>query len=99
MAVDEIGLNLHEGVLWTTDAPYRELIDDIVKFRDSGVIGVDMETAAMYALAHYRDVSACNVLVVSDELWDTWNPAFREPVVAGAVEVAKRLVLRCIEVL
>ena len=47
--------------------------DDIISHTKAGIIGVDMETSAMYQLAHYRSVKVCNALVVSDELWTDWN--------------------------
>ena len=67
---------LHQGPHWTTDAPYREFIWKIEKYRAAGVLGVDMETSAMYALGRFLGVPVANVLVVSDELWREWRPAF-----------------------
>lgn len=70
------GLSVHVGRHWTTDAVYRERIDHVTSHAAEGVLGVDMETSAMYTLGHVRDVRVCNVLVVSDELWTEWNPGF-----------------------
>ena len=47
--------------------------DDIVSYAKAGIIGVDMETSAMYQVAKHRNVKVCNTLVVSDELWAEWN--------------------------
>ncbi len=61
------------GDWWTTDGFYREMADDIAKHMDAGILGIDMESSAMYRVAQHRGVSACNILVVSDELWTDWN--------------------------
>src|SRR6266567_3601944 len=63
------------GTVWTTDAPYREVVTTIENYRLRDILGVDMETSAMYALGVYRNVEVCNFLVVSDELWRDWKPA------------------------
>ncbi|NQW19581.1 MAG: nucleoside phosphorylase [Chloroflexi bacterium] len=61
------------GDWWTTDGFYREMTDDIARHMESGILGIDMETSAMYRVAKHRGVSSCNILVVSDELWTDWN--------------------------
>lgn len=70
------GLAVRRGPHWTTDAPYREFVRKIEQYREAGVLGVDMETSAMYALGRFRGVAVANLLVVSDELWRDWRPAF-----------------------
>jgi purine-nucleoside phosphorylase len=58
----------------------------IAAFRQQGVLGVDMETSAMYALGKFRGVQVCNLLVISDEVHSEWKPAFgKEPVVQGTL--------------
>ncbi|RJQ06167.1 MAG: hypothetical protein C4551_08795 [Bacillota bacterium] len=86
------GMEVARGPHWTTDAPYREFIWKIDKYREAGVVGVDMETSAMYALGRFRSLSVANVLVVSDELWREWRPAF-------GTEELKASVLRVLEAL
>ncbi|MDA1279598.1 MAG: nucleoside phosphorylase [Chloroflexi bacterium] len=61
------------GDWWTTDGFYREMSDDIARHIDHGILGVDMESSAMYRLAQFRGIAACNMLIVSDELWTDWN--------------------------
>lgn len=82
------GLQVTSGKHWTTDAPYMELDTRIEAYAEQGVLGVDMETSAMYALGHARNIRICNLLVVTDELWSGWNPAFKDPRV---VDTVKRL--------
>lgn len=71
--VEKHGGRTAAGDWWTTDGFYREMTDDISSHAEDGVLGLDMETSAMYRVAEFRGVSACNLLVVSDELWAEWN--------------------------
>ncbi len=96
-AIEAEGAKAHTGVLWTTDAPYRETHSKIETYGQQGVWGVDMETSAMYALGQFREVKVCNLLVVSDELWETWRPAFRTPELKEATGRAQNIILRCLE--
>jgi purine-nucleoside phosphorylase len=45
---------LQSGLVWTTDAPYRETEEAISEARDVGVIAVEMEAAVFYAFAEAR---------------------------------------------
>lgn len=89
----------YTGPLWTTDAPYREMVTTIEEYRLRNVLGVDMETSAMYALGVYRNVEVCNFLVVSDELWRDWRPAFGQPEVREALKRAEEVVLEAVKTL
>ena len=84
------------GPQWTTDAPYRELRSKIETYGEQGVLGVDMETSAMYALGNYRKVRVANLLVVSDELRDQWRPAFGTKELLEATEKAQDVVAQAI---
>ncbi|MQG38275.1 MAG: hypothetical protein FI719_07980 [SAR202 cluster bacterium] len=71
--IEKNGGKTASGDWWSTDGFYREMTDDIASHTEAGIIGVDMETSAMYHLANYRNVKVCNTLIVSDELWADWN--------------------------
>lgn len=72
------GATVCSGPVWTTDAPYRENIDQINRLGRQGILGVDMEYAALVAAAAFRKVELTAILLVSDELWSgKWNPGFR----------------------
>ncbi|MFT8889642.1 MAG: nucleoside phosphorylase [Ethanoligenens sp.] len=62
------------GKIWTTDAIFRELKSKIQTYRRQGIAGVEMETSALYTIGEFRNVDICNLLVITDELWDEWNP-------------------------
>lgn len=45
---------LHVGASWTTDAPFRETERAIAAYRRVGILAVEMEAAALYALAQAK---------------------------------------------
>lgn len=89
-------VRLRGGRHWTTDAPYRETVARIGVLRRRGVIGVDMETSAMYAAGRFRGVRVCNILVISDELWGPWKPGFNGRLVRRGTETAQRVLLEAL---
>jgi uridine phosphorylase len=51
---DQGRLHLHVGASWTTDTPFRETEAMIARCRAQGILAVEMEAAALYALAQAR---------------------------------------------
>jgi uridine phosphorylase len=47
---------LHVGASWTTDAPFRETEEAIAACREQGILAVEMEAAALYALGSAREM-------------------------------------------
>lgn len=62
------GLNMHVGNVFTSDVFYREDKSVVQKLMDHGVLGVEMETTALYTLAAKFGVNALTILTVSDHL-------------------------------
>jgi purine-nucleoside phosphorylase len=92
------GLQVHEGSVWTTDAPFRETVAKVRMFRADGVLSVDMETSALFAVSSFRKIDLAVVLVVSDDLsGPKWVHGFREPVfkVARAKAIKSTLTAIC----
>ncbi len=68
------------GGTWTTDAVYRESLSRARTLVRDGVVGVDMEASALWAVARLRGLQAASLFVVSDELGgDDWNAGFHRP--------------------
>lgn len=63
------GYRPKQGPIWTTDAVYRETREKIETYGSRGVMAVDMEYAALRAVAAFRQVSLAAVMLVSDELF------------------------------
>jgi uridine phosphorylase len=63
------------GKTWTTDAPYRETVAKVARRRhEDGCLTVEMECAAMMAVAQFRDVVFGQIHYGGDELSGTaWD--------------------------
>jgi len=72
--LDEHGVPYIAGRTWTTDAPYRETRKKIGARRAEGCLTVEMEAAALAAVAAFRGVPLAQVLYggddLSGEVWD-----------------------------
>jgi len=64
----ERGLQLHVGNVFSSDMFYRDDKTYVQKLMDYGVLGVEMEAAALYTLAARFGVQALAILTVSDHL-------------------------------
>ena len=61
-------LPYHKAKTWTTDAPYRETPAMIAARRAEGCFTVEMEAAALMAVAQFRDVVLGQILYAGDDL-------------------------------
>jgi uridine phosphorylase len=61
-------VDAHEGIVWTTDAIYRETRKKVEYFQKKNVLAVEMEASALFTVGNFRRVETVAVLVVSDEL-------------------------------
>lgn len=65
------------GATWSTDAPYRETLEEIAAYRAEGILTVDMEAAALFAVAERLQVRAASLFCVTDLLaGERWSPHF-----------------------
>lgn len=75
--LDRIRKQYFVGTSWTIDAIYRETIEEARKYQKEGVLTVEMETAALFAVAKYRKIQLGSAFVISDSLSDLkWKPMF-----------------------
>jgi uridine phosphorylase len=88
-ALRESGLAFRTGVSWTIDAPYRETVAEARHYQAEGVLCVEMEAAALFAVAEVRGLRLASAFVISDSLADlVWSPRFHDPAVrAGLIGV------------
>lgn len=76
-ALTRRGVSFKRGATWTIDTPYRETVDEVRHYRSKGVLTVEMEAAALFAVAEVRNVAAASAFVLSDLLGETeWTPEF-----------------------
>jgi uridine phosphorylase len=71
------GIPYRVGKTWTTDAPYRETLNKIAMRKEEGCLTVEMESAALIAVAQFRNVILGQALYGGDDLsgieWDKRN--------------------------
>ncbi len=73
------GLEYHQGEIWTTDAIYRETKRKVKEYGALGRLAVEMELAALFTVADYRQVALAGLLVVSDELQTlVWRAGYQD---------------------
>jgi uridine phosphorylase len=82
LAADIAETSLHVGLSWTIDAPYRETVEEARHYQSMGVQTVEMEAAALFAVAAHRGIEIASAFVISDSLAElVWMPGFRDPLV------------------
>ena len=71
------GIGFTEGSSWTTDAPYRETVAELIQYRSEGILTVEMEAAALFTVANYRGVHMASVFSISDVLSEAgWHQEY-----------------------
>lgn len=69
------GLRPVEGLVWTTDAAFRETPRQVRRRREEGCVAVEMEAAALFAVARFRRVALGAVLYAADDVSGrAWKP-------------------------
>ncbi|MFW6014342.1 MAG: nucleoside phosphorylase [Candidatus Nanoarchaeia archaeon] len=68
------------GVSWTTDAFFRETIEEVEHYQKEDVLTVEMEASALFAVAEYRNVNISVLFTISDSLAKLkWDPKWHAP--------------------
>ena len=97
-ALGAAGHDVRVGRTWSTDAPYRETREEVRSYQADGVLTVDMELAALLAVAQARGVAASGVLVVGDSLsGGRWQPPERLDAMERSLERAYRAAIRVLD--
>ncbi len=93
-----MGLNVHRGTTWTTDALLRETREIVEAKRKEGAIAVDMVSSTLLTIAQVYNIKACSILAVSDNVitgeMGFMNPLYymaESSVIAIALETVKKL--------
>ena len=81
--LDELHLAYVTGKTWTTDAFYRETLEEIDKSRSEGCIVVEMELSACQAVCNAAGIDLYAFLYRADNLdSDTWEKGQRDVLLA-----------------
>ncbi len=92
--VQQTGVSAIKGAIWTTDALYRETRKKIEAYRVEGVLAVDMEMSAVFAVGAVRSVGVVALLLVSDLFSrGAWTPGFSHPLLVKRERVITEILL------
>lgn len=70
-------IKFKEASSWTTDAPYRETNVEIKRYFKEGILTVEMEASAVFAVADYYKIKSASVFVISDIVCENkWDRNF-----------------------
>jgi len=86
-----------KAATWTTDAPYRETAEEVDHYRQAEICTVDMEAAALFAVAEFRKVSLAAAFTVSDILGETWEPGFHYQTTKQGLDQIFSAALTCLK--
>lgn len=99
--LNERNISFIEGKAWTTDAPYRETRDKVLKRKKQGCVCVDMECASMAAVSQFRNKDLFQFFYAADNLdgakWDkrslgnSVNVSSKEKIIYLALELAIKM--------
>ncbi len=67
-AIQAQGGRCSTGTTWTTDAPYRETLEEVQQYQAEGVKTVEMESAGLFTVGQVRGIATASVVVVMDSL-------------------------------
>lgn len=74
-SLERDGIPYTQGPTWTTDAYFRETVEEILHYQKEGVVTVEMEAAALFAISSMRGVEMASGFVISDSVAElVWHP-------------------------
>lgn len=72
--LQELGLPVSQGLVWTTDAPYRETAEELTQHANNGALAVEMQAASLFAFAQARHANVGMVAHVTNAIDHTGEP-------------------------
>ena len=87
---------VHKGLVWTTDAPYRETAMQLTRWAAAGALAVEMQAASLFAFGAAAGADIGMVALVSnspatpDEQFDTGGHNYRWQVLTAIARAARR---------
>jgi uridine phosphorylase len=87
-AIHARGAQCAVGATWTTDAPYRETLQEVMQYQAEGVKVVEMESAGLFTVGQVRGIQTVSVVVGMDSLATLhWQTPERLDDISGSLEV------------
>ena len=78
-AMGTVGLPVRQGLVWTTDAPYRETRSQINHWASHGVLAVEMQAASLFAFGQARNIATGLVAHVTNAVDHNGEPFHKGP--------------------
>ncbi|MFH1045570.1 MAG: hypothetical protein V1727_01220 [Candidatus Omnitrophota bacterium] len=97
-AAQKLGVRLHQGKVWSTDALLRETKEIVEQKAKEGAIAVDMVSSTLLTIAQVYKVKAASILAVSDNLM-TGEMGFTNPAYYIAESTMINVALEAIKIL
>ena len=69
-----MSLPVSRGLVWTTDAPYRETAEQLKENSALGALAVEMQAASLFAFASARHANVAVVAHVTNAIGQTEDP-------------------------
>lgn len=86
--IRDCGPVVHRGATWTTDAPFRETAEVIERGTGLGLAAIEMESAALYALAAARGLPIACLAHVTNAMATTHGD-FEKGEAGGAIDALR----------
>ncbi len=61
-------IKFNAGAVWTTDAMFRETEAELIKYRNEGILAVEMEIATLFAVSKVRNLESSAIMIIYDIL-------------------------------
>ncbi len=92
--LDSVNEKFHLGLSFGTDAFYRENLALIASLKELGVLSIDLESSALFAISRKLGLKACWIGVISDLLLDGIHKgiAHSEPVTAKLLKLTQYVI-------
>ncbi|MCQ9208619.1 MAG: hypothetical protein NG712_04490, partial [Omnitrophica bacterium] len=97
-AAQKLGVKLHRGKVWSTDALLRETKELVEAKANAGAIAVDMVSSTLLTIAQVYKVKAASILAVSDNVM-TGEMGFTNPIYYIAQTTMINVALEAIKIL
>ena len=81
--LNRLTLSVSQGMVWTTDAPYRETESQLAEHAAAGVLAVEMQAASLFAFGAARQVPVGVVAHVTNAVDHTGQPFDKGQEVSG----------------
>jgi purine-nucleoside phosphorylase len=92
------GYSYHAGTTWTLDTLYRETVEETKHYQEEGVLTVEMEAAALFAVAQYRNAELGALFTITDSLAHfEWHPEFHNEKAHRGLEAIYRLAIEALK--